>query len=288
MKQGKIWGIVLGIINIILIAVCMFFYLRMDRTAPILTFQATDLTYTTGMDESRLLEGITAFDSRDGDITDRIVIEKMIENEEDNILIVFYAVCDKAGNVAKASREFGARFLPENREEMVGEIKEAGIEAELDTVVKEAESNTTEEKEQDAEETMEPEASATPSPSPTSTPVPTAEPTSEPVSEPSATQASQTAQAPTEQNSNSQQTVSEVPVFTLKVSEIKTQLGVRPALVDVIGTLSDDKDSYETLFHNIVISKYDVNKAGSYQVTLTTEDSDGNVSPAQHLTIIVE
>lgn len=287
MKQEKAWGIVLGIINIILIAVCVFFYLRMDRTAPTLTFQATDLTYTAGMDESRLLEGITAFDSRDGDITERIVIEKMIENEEDNVLIVFYAVCDKAGNVAKASREFGARFLPENQEEMVGEIKEAGIEAELDTAVKEAENNEIA-KEQEAEEVMEPTPSEIPLPSPTGIPTPTVEPTQKPVSEPPASQFTQETPISEKATGDSEQTVSGIPVFTLKVSEIKTQAGVRPALVDVIGTLSDDKDSYETLFHNIVISKYDVNKAGSYQVTLTTEDSDGNVSPAQHLTIIVE
>ena len=38
----------------------------------------------------------------------------------------------------------------------------------------------------------------------------------------------------------------------------------------------------------IVISKYDINKAGTYQVTLTAQDTDGNQSTPQPLTIIVE
>lgn len=286
MKQGKILGVILSIINIILIGVCIFFYLRMDRTAPILTFQATDLTYISGMDENRLLEGITAFDSHDGDITDRIVIEKMIENEEDGVLIVFYAVCDKAGNVTKASREFGARFLPENKEELVGEIKEAGIEADLDVIAK-ADQDQTDENMQDTQDV---EDEMLPTPSGISTPTPTAmtEPLAEPTAVPQVQRLQQEVPAAGEQATDAGQTVAEVPVFTLKVSEIRTKVGVRPALVDLIGTLSDDKDSYETLFHNIAISKYDINTAGTYQVVLTTTDSDGNASQPQNLTIVVE
>lgn len=56
------------------------------------------------MEHTWLLEGITAYDSKAGDVTDRIVLEKLIERREDNIVVVFYAVSDRTGNVAKASR----------------------------------------------------------------------------------------------------------------------------------------------------------------------------------------
>ena len=282
MKQRKIFGLILSVVNIVLIVICIFFFFRMDRTAPKLEFQAVDFTYVSGMDETRLLEGITAYDSHDGDITSRIVIEKMIENEDENTLIVFYAVSDQAGNVTKASREFGARFLKANEEAAMNEIKEAGIEAELDVDIKKDSSN--EESTSTAAKTGETEAaeeiptpSATPSPTPSATPTPTAAPTQQPVEQVQQPEPARPTEAPVG-----------VPTFTLKVSEIKTQVGIKLALVDVIGTLSDDQDSYEILFHNIQISKYDVNTPGRYQVTLFTEDSDGNQSQILPLTVVVE
>lgn len=288
MKQGKILGLALSVVNIVLIVLCVFFFLRMDRTAPKLEFYAGDLTYVSGMDKARLLEGITAYDSHDGDITNRIVIEKMIVNEEEGTLIVFYAVSDQAGNVTKASREFEARILKENREAAINEIKEAGIEAELDATAEagNAEGNENAQSEGETETAEEsptssaspvPTASASATPTPTAVPTPTAEPTQPPAEETFQPQPAEPTKAPTG-----------VPTFTLRVAEIKTQVGVKIALVDVIGKLSDDKDSYETLFHNIQISKYDVNTPGRYQVTLFTEDSDGNQSQTLPLTVIVE
>lgn len=288
MKQGKIFGLILSVINIVLIAVCIFFYLRMDKDAPKLEFQANDLIYVMGMDETRLLEGITAYDSHDGDITNRIVIEKKIENKEENALIVFYAVSDEGGNVAKASREFTARFFDTNEEFTVNEIKEAGIEAELDVEVvskekteekteKETETEAEEKESSESEDLSDEMPSPSPDASPTPTEAPTAEPTQRPVEQVRVPEEVKPTEAPVG-----------IPNFTLKVSEIKTQVGIKLALVDVIGTLSDDIDSYETLFHNIQISKYDVNTPGRYGVTLFTEDSDGNQSQVLPLTVIVE
>ena len=287
MKDGKILGLVLGIVNIILIVVCLFFFLRMDRTAPKLEFQANDLVYNSNMEDTRLMEGITAYDAHDGDITDRIVIEKKIENRDDNTLVVFYAVSDKAGNVTKASREFGARFLPENKDEMLNEIKEAGIDAALDT---DEESATSENGEMNTDEETEAEATAVPTQTPEATSSPSPSPTATPSVEPTVAPEQTEESAPQQEAPRSAPAAAPegAPTLTLKVSEVKAKVGVKPALVEIIGKLADDKDSYETLFHNIVISKYDINKAGTYQVTLTAQDTDGNQSTPQPLTIIVE
>ena len=60
-------GLTIGffIADAALIAVCAFFYLQMDRTAPVITLPDTEQTYTIGTDTDQLLEGVTAYDSHD-------------------------------------------------------------------------------------------------------------------------------------------------------------------------------------------------------------------------------
>ena len=75
MKQSKVLGIVLAIANVILITVCVLMYMGMDRTEPKIEFHTVNIVYRQDMDMAELLTGVTAYDSVDGDITDRIVIE---------------------------------------------------------------------------------------------------------------------------------------------------------------------------------------------------------------------
>ena len=64
--------------------------------------------------------------------------------------------------------------------------------------------------------------------------------------------------------------------------------GQLPAWIDAVGSFQDDKDGYETLFKNLKASKYDVNARGDHAVTLTTTDSDGNVSDPVSVTVHVK
>lgn len=128
MKQGRVAGMVIAGINVILIIVCAVLYFRTDRIAPHFEFQALSVRYREGMDQSELLAGIMARDNVDGDITDQVVIEKMIEDTQDGSVVVFYAVSDRAGNVAKTSRVFEAVF----DDQSAGRYMEAGIDAALE------------------------------------------------------------------------------------------------------------------------------------------------------------
>lgn len=98
-------GLTIGffIADAALIAVCAFFYLQMDRTAPVITLPDAEQTYTTGTDTDKLLEGVTAYDSHDGDVTASLLIEKVTETGNDEV-IVTYAVVDSSNNVAEQSR----------------------------------------------------------------------------------------------------------------------------------------------------------------------------------------
>ncbi len=267
MKQGRIIGIIFAIVNIILIIICAVLYLRMDRTAPEIEFYASEAVYMEGEETSGLLLCVRAYDSVDGDITDRIVIEKIIEDRQADSVVVYYAVSDKAGNAAKASRVFPALWAgEEDKDDDPARFMEAGIDAEF------SQNETDDGREQMPEQTPTPVAfpTGTPQPTPESTPEPTPESTPTPIPKPRPT------------------TDLSVPVLTLKVSEVKVNAGQGPAWVDVIATLTDDKDSYETLFKNLSVSKYDKNKSGTYQVTVYTEDSDGNRSESVPLTIVVK
>ncbi len=86
----------------------VWFYNMSDKDAPEMRFTAMDLTYDSSTTESDLLGGVMAYDAVDGEITDRIVVEKTILDEEQQTAVVYYAVSDLSGNVTKQSRVFPA------------------------------------------------------------------------------------------------------------------------------------------------------------------------------------
>lgn len=272
MKQNRVIGIIFTVFNIILIVVCAVFYFKTDRTAPKFDVHAADITYISGMDQSRLLEGISAYDAVDGDVTSRIVIEKIIVNNEEQKIVVFYAVSDQAGNVAKFSKVFPAMLSAEE----IDSLGTAGYVEDLEVT------NLSQVTTPIDNETPTPSPSTSFSPAPT--PEPTATPSPTPTPEPTPDASPQEVQAPPAAPAVDES----APVLSLKMGEVKTAVGVAPAWVDIIQTLRDDEDSYETLFNNLSVSKYDVNKAGTYHVTLVTEDSDGNKSQTVPCTIIVQ
>jgi len=114
---NKIIVSLLVVLNITLIIICGYFYLQKDRQEPTISFSANEIVYTPGMDQELLMDGISALDNVDGNISNRIVIEKILENEANNTAVVYYAVCDYSGNVYKASREFQAEYPKQDIEE---------------------------------------------------------------------------------------------------------------------------------------------------------------------------
>lgn len=312
MKKERVIGIVFATVNAVLLVVCVILYLGMDRTEPRFEFQAVNMVYREGMDIHELVNGISAYDEEDGDLTDSIVVEKLIENRAGSSVIVFYAVSDKAGNVAKCSREFAAVFLEETQKGDVGErmsgsegimqeglLVQAGFWNDLKGSPEEGKQEESSdgdefgseednkgdegvagEEEEDSDSVKETQQSAG-----NGEEGPEGENRGEPEQETGEVREWENRDAGGEDDED---TGSAPPVLSLQVSEVKTQVGVAPAWVQVIGTLTDDKDSYETLFHNLEVSKYNINEAGTYQVTVSTKDSDGNRSREAPLTIIVK
>ncbi len=106
MKGG---GILAGIcaLDVALMVIAAVLYLGQDRTAPVISYGPDSLTYEEGMDQALLLEGVTAQDERDGDVTESLMVEKISETSNGNVIITYVAK-DHSDNVGKASRTLRA------------------------------------------------------------------------------------------------------------------------------------------------------------------------------------
>ena len=69
--------LIIGGIDIVLLGISLFLYLGKDRTAPVITFAENPVSYEEGMDEALLLEGVTAMDAKDGDVSGSLLVEKI-------------------------------------------------------------------------------------------------------------------------------------------------------------------------------------------------------------------
>ena len=106
--KGNILGVLFLIMSGAIVALMFVTYNREDRSGPEYRFSAVDLVYDSRTTEDDLIVGINAYDNRDGDLTGRIVVEKVVINREAETAVVYYAVADYSGNVTKQSRVFPA------------------------------------------------------------------------------------------------------------------------------------------------------------------------------------
>lgn len=108
MRQKVIWY-VLSLGCIALAGVSGFLYMNHDRAAPVIHIEEQEITYTEGDNTQILLEGVTAEDEQDGDLTEKIFVDKMIvlpnaDGTASDQAIVKYAVMDKSKNIGTAKR----------------------------------------------------------------------------------------------------------------------------------------------------------------------------------------
>lgn len=79
--------------------------IRTDARPPEITISSAALEISVTDPTQALLEGVTATDKADGDVTDSLVVEQISILDHTGRLSVSYAAFDKSGNVAKAQRE---------------------------------------------------------------------------------------------------------------------------------------------------------------------------------------
>ncbi len=79
--------------------------LTADTTLPVITLEDDVLELSVSAKAEDFLDGVTAFDEKDGDITDKIIVESVSKFIKPGICKVTYAVCDDDNHVATAVRK---------------------------------------------------------------------------------------------------------------------------------------------------------------------------------------
>lgn len=239
-------------------------YKNQDHTAPeIKVDQSKKIAYTEGEDYEKLLEGVTAQDDKDGDLTSEVFVEKVVPVSKKKA-VVYYGVTDKAKNVGTASREV---------------TYQAAEDTAQDTASEEVSEDTT-------QKTDEKSAKKTKKKSKKAKTKKTAE-------EKKAEETTQDAAA-AEQQSADQQSAALQPNGTrpaMKLAEEAKTIarGTSFNALNEVTDAVDDKDDRDTLFRGLHIDgNYNVNQAGTYTLQYYVQDSDGNTSDPITFTLTVQ
>lgn len=106
MGRKTVWTLlcVMAASVLILLGYIVFDTGRTDTQSPVITMDTPEIEFSIQDSEAKLLQGVTAWDDADGDVTDALIIESIYGMTEDRSLTVTYAVADKSGNVSKMER----------------------------------------------------------------------------------------------------------------------------------------------------------------------------------------
>lgn len=277
---GKKWLFVLGFVNVLAIAGIVFWYINRDRKPPVITREG-EIIYEETMTDEELLAGVVAKDATDGDVSHTLVVEKVTVNRQSGNAVVTYGAMDQSGNIAKQSFQMEMEETPVTNglgEVFTLEAGEAVIDVETMNETVTEEETTDETTEEITEEASEEENADNDDSQ-----------DEEDSGEESEAQEEESPRQNTAQNTQPQVNPEEIPVINFNTTEVKTKKGYNPAWVTVISQMQDNKDNYEYLLQHLVIhGNYTNAEVGTYDVSVSTVDSDGNESAARAIRIIVE
>ena len=258
--KGKITFLLIAV-SVILIAVNAVVLLAEDRRAPEISFPQDALTYSERMDESLLLQGVTASDNREGDVTDSLRIGEVLPSADGTQVTVVYIARDGSNNIAQASRILnitgaaGTENTQENNAGSAGGTQE------------------------DAVPSAEPTATVTPEPTTTATPEPTV-----------TTAPSDPDEAGRQENDAAIAALSpEAPRLYLSQYALNIPLNGDFNALSYVSDVTDDVDSRDTLFTRISIDgSVDTQTEGTYELYFYANDTDGNVSNRARMVVTVQ
>lgn len=129
--KRKLLFFALGIFCMAFSATAVFLVVDRDKTGPVIAVpEDGSLTYVAGEDKKILLEGVTASDSEDGDVSDTLVIESIRPNGDR--AVVTYTAVDHSHNASKASCVVNYQTETEEEETIAGEKRLADSEDEAE------------------------------------------------------------------------------------------------------------------------------------------------------------
>lgn len=224
-------------------------YIGEDRNGPEISVPQEEIAYVAGTDTSALLNGVTAQDDRDGDVTDTVTIESIIPNANQTGASVVYVAKDSKNNVTKETRTIVYSTDANQAAAQAAAEQAAADQAAQDQAA--------------AEQVAQGDAAGE-----------SAQTTDDGAAQNEAAIAALSAESPR---------------FYLTQYSVEVERGADLNELSYVQEISDDKDSRDELYQGIQISgEVDTNTPGEYTLEYHVVDSDGNNSNAAQLKVTVK
>lgn len=121
-KFRKLWMAVVLLMVLLFSAYCVNENMKTDSSGPVISGGQDKIEVSIYDEEAVLLQGITASDKKDGDVTDSLIVEK-ISNFYDGTRTVTYAAFDSDNHISKVEREITYTDYTSPRFELTGSLR---------------------------------------------------------------------------------------------------------------------------------------------------------------------
>lgn len=124
MKKFRItWLIFVILIVSLFVGYRVYENLKTDSSGPVISGGQEAIKVSIHDGDDVLLEGITAEDKKDGDVTDSLIVEKLSNFYDDNKRIITYAAFDSDNHISKMERELIYTDYTGTRFELSGSLR---------------------------------------------------------------------------------------------------------------------------------------------------------------------
>lgn len=241
-----------------------------DRQPPEILIEG-EIVYQDGM-QSGLLEGVTAKDAQEGDVTASLVVESVKPNAKNETAVIVYAARDSRNNITKVSRVVS--YVPADASGSEDAAETESAEADSEKTMEKGSSvkaglgvglgNTVGTVSKEKDETSE-----------------DGQNTDEEMKEESETE--------TDLETESEELDPACPVVKLTQQKATIKKGETFNPLVYVASIEDDYDNIYELWQNIQLEgEYDSDKAGKYDLSFYVVDSSGNRSNRAKFVLQVE
>ncbi len=272
---------ILGIASLVIIVVVALFTGGKDKVGPKIEFSNDCVNvYSDEDDVNVLLDGVSAIDEKDGDVSGTLRIQNIIVIKNDNRMVVHYSAKDNNNNIGQAERS--VEYYGENEyiDFSVLDEKIFADEQESTKFVSDNELQSTSEDVSTSNNMVATESTINVGQETGTT---NETETTEPQTTTSPMQNVDVNITPIDRDEVNR---TGIPQIRMKYPTLTIKAGEDFYFMDALGEWYDDKD--DVTRRVIVGGTYDVNVPGSYELTYYVTDTEGNVSNIEKFTLIVE
>ena len=133
----KIWLAFVIFCTVLFVGYRVMEMMKEDSSGPVISGGGDRLEVSIHDEEAVLLQGITASDKKDGDVTSSIIVEKISNFDDENIRTVTFAAFDSDNHISKVQRDIVYTDYTGPRFQLTGSLRfRAGETVNIDKIVK--------------------------------------------------------------------------------------------------------------------------------------------------------